>query len=162
MACSRGVKTVDALRVYVDSSMETEGDVRSPDIVVDGLWKTDDVAAGTGEQGRGLVRAGSSQRDDKVKLCLLVVLHHLLKTGASVLLLLRHFLEGLARCSEDGAAYVQDTGEIRLLQVLELSVDESAVTVRYTDDLRIRDLVVNIFCETSDDCVETRTVSACR
>ena len=60
MACSRGMDAVNTLGVDIQCGVEAEGYVGAPDIVVDCLGKSDDVAPGICQQGCGLVGSGSA------------------------------------------------------------------------------------------------------
>ena len=139
-AMARGgrMDAVDHLGRDVHSGMEAEGDVRSPNIVVDGLGQADDVHALLSQQIRGLMRAVSAEGHEAIQLHLLVIRLHRLHLVHAVFADDAHVAERRAAGAENGAAEGEDAGEIRLLHLLVIARDQTRVAILNTDDLRVK------------------------
>ena len=127
MARGGRMDAVDHLGRDIHSGMEAEGDVRSPDIVVDGLGQADDVHALLGQQIRGLMRAVSTEGHEAVQLHLLVIRLHRL-----------HLVHAVFADDAHVAERREDAGEIRLLHLLVIARDQTRVAILNADDLRVK------------------------
>ncbi len=136
-----GVDAVDGLGGDVVGGMEAEGEIRSVDIVIDGLRKADDVQPLLAQQIRGFVGAVAAQGDQAVQLQILVGFLHRGDLVHVVALDFLHVAVGGAAGSENGPAQGQDAGELAAAHQGEIPLDQAAVTVMNSDDLRIEHLI---------------------
>ena len=74
-ACG-GVDIVDDVRRNINGTLEAEGSVRAPDIVIDGLGQGDDVHAGVGDELCALLRTVAAHDDKAVKIEAVIGLEH--------------------------------------------------------------------------------------
>lgn len=103
---SDGVRTLTSADLrYRVAANETECQLGAPQIVVDRLGQRYHVYTLHAQQVCGLVRAVAAQNDQTVKACLFHRAQHFIQLGLlAVLDGLAHFLERLARRTENGAA----------------------------------------------------------
>ena len=123
------VNVIDALCRDINCALEAEGHVRAPQIVVDGLGKSDYIESFFTEQVGRLVRAVAAAHDQTVKLQFVICLLHCRHFVDSVLIGLADRLEGNAACSEDRAASCKNALKILSRQNAELAVDQALVAV---------------------------------
>lgn len=137
MTRGRRVNAVDDLRRDIHRRVETEGDVRSPDIVIDRLGQTDDVHPSSASRFAVLcvplppsvTRRPASLFD--IRLHRLDLVHAVFADHA-------HVAEGRAARAENRAAEGQNTGEIRLLHFLIVPGNQTRIAVLNADDLRVK------------------------
>ena len=97
----------------INRGLKTECQLGAPQIVVDRLGQRYHVYTLHAQQVCGLVRAVAAQNDQTVKACLFHRVQHFIQLGLlAVLDGLAHFLERLARCTENGAADGQNIRKI--------------------------------------------------
>ena len=81
------------------------------------------------------MRAVAAQNDQTVKACLFHRVQHFIQLGLlAVLDGLAHFLERLARCTENGAADRQNIRKILGQHFVVIALDQTAVAVPNTID----------------------------
>ena len=96
----------------IDGGLIAEREVRSVDIVVNGLGQMNDVEAFLAEQICRLLGAVSAEDNQAVKAKLVVVLLHRLHLVKALRIRHAHQLERLAGRSDDRTALRQDTRKV--------------------------------------------------
>ena len=161
VAARRRLDAADGVRRDLHRRLEPESDVRAVNIVVDGLWHADDVAALHTQKRGGLVRSRAAQREKAVQPHFFVVGDHSGKARAA-LLLHRHLFKGLAGRAQNRAACVQNPFKIFLRERIALAADKSAVSLGDADDLGVFDVARQIHSNGADDRVQSRAVPSAR
>ena len=126
---SCGVNVIDALGRNVQSAVETEGHIRSVEIVVDGLGKGDDIEAFLSQKVCSLGGAVAAAHDQAVELQFVVSLLHGLDLVQSVFIGIADGLERASAGSEHCTAAGQNALEITAVQNTEFAVDQSLIAV---------------------------------
>ena len=108
------------------------------------------------------MRAVAAQNDQTVKACLFHCVQHFIQLGLlAVLDGLAHFLERLARRTENGAADGQNIRKILGQHFVVIALDQTAVAVPNTiDGYFISQFVIQCFRYTAQCRVQTLTVAA--
>ena len=155
---------VDDLRGNVHRRLEAEGQLRPPQVVVDGLGQRDDVHAVLAQQVRSLVRTVAAENDQAVKSGLFHRFQHFIQLCLlAVLLGALHLLERLTRGAEDGAAERQNVRKVVRLHLMVVSLDQAAVAVADTVQRHaFAHLVIQCLCDTPERRVQSLTVAAAR
>ena len=162
MGVCGGVYTINDLRADINGGVETEGNVRAVDIIVDGLGQSDYVQSFLGEHIRSLVSAVSAEREQAVKPEIFVGLLHLFDLVDVVVLDYLHHLVRRAFCAEDSASRCKDTREVGRRHLLVIAVDKPVIAVVNADDLYLvfAESLISRLCNTADSCVKSRAVAA--
>ena len=146
----------------INRGLKTERQLGAPQIVVDRLGQRYYVDTLHAQQVCGLVRAVAAQNDQTVKACLFHRVQHFIQLGLlAVLDGLAHFLERLARCTENGAADRQNIRKILGQHFVVIALDQTAVAVPNTiDGYFISQFVIQCFRYTAQCRVQPLTVAA--
>ena len=133
----RGVDLINGVCGYIHRTLETKGHIRSPQIIVNGLWKRDDVQAFFSQHVCRLMCAVASQDHQAVQVQLVVGMLHGLYLVQSVFVRHPHQLEGLPGCPKDRSAQCQDSGKVPGSQHLEIGIDQSFISFLKSIDFYI-------------------------
>ena len=121
---------VDHVCRNVYRTLEAKGHIRSPDVIVDRLWKCDNVQALFRKQVCGLVSTVAAQNCQTVQLHFgIVLLHFRYLIHTRHIINDSHELERLTGCAKNRAASCQDARKIFRLHLAVFTVDKSAVAV---------------------------------
>ena len=112
MRCSCCMDAVNGICCDLQSALEAKGHICTPDIIINGLRKMDDIQAFLAEKIGGFLRSVSAEDHKTVKTELLVSLFHGLNLIQDVLIGLADRLERAAAGSQHRAAGRQNSGEI--------------------------------------------------
>ena len=153
------VHAVDDVGGDIHGGVEAEGDVCAPDVVIDRLGQADDIQALFGEEVCGLVGAVAAQADEAVQLGLFVRLLHRLDLVDLVFFDDAHHGKRRAACAQDGAAQREDAGEIALLHLTVVTLDQAGIAVLDADDLRVKEGIAGA-CNAADTGVQAGAVAA--
>ena len=141
MAGGCGVNAVDDLRGDVHRRMEAKGEIGAVDIVVNGLGQADDVETLLAEQVGRFVRPVPAQGNQTVQLQILVGLFHGGNLIHAAFVDHPHIAERLPAGAQNGAAQRENTGELLFAHLLIFTLDQSAIAVADTDNLRVKKLI---------------------
>ena len=157
-----GMDGIDNRGRDINRGLKTECQLGAPQIVVDRLGQRYHVYTLHAQQVCGLVRAVAAQNDQTVKACLFHRVQHFIQLGLlAVLDGLAHFLERLARRTENGAADGQNIRKILEQHFAVIALDQTAVAVPNTiDGYFISQFVIQCFRYTAQCRVQTLTVAA--
>ena len=123
------MQAVDDIGGHLNSAVIAEGNVRTPNVIVDGFGQVYDVQPLLPKEVGGLLSAVSAQDNQAVQLHLLIVGFHGRNLVDAVLIDDPDGFEGLAGGAQDGAALRQDAGEVRGLHQLILAEDKTLIAV---------------------------------
>lgn len=164
VACGGGVDSVERFGGDGDGGLEAEGDVRSPEVVVDGFGYADAVDALIGEwfgAGHGAVASDDDECFDAVDLEVgQADIGDIFEADGAVGVLADGILLWvcLVGGAEDGAAHGEDVGDIVGGEWSDAVFDEAEESVFDAEDF---DAVVDgVFGDGSDDGVEPRAVAS--
>ena len=159
VAVRRGMDAVDHIGGDLHRRMEAESEIRTRDVVINGLWQADDIEPFLRQKRCRLVRAVAAQRDQAVQLHLLVVALHFIDFVKALAVGAAHLAERGAAGPQDGAAARQNIGKLAFLHQAVIALDQAAVPVAYADDLRVKHMVAGPD-HAADSGVEPRAVPA--
>ena len=154
---------VDDVGGNVHRTLEAEGHVGTPQVVVDGFGQADNVDAVLRKQVCGLVGAVAAQNDQTVEFIFFAGFQHLFQSGLAAVFLRRqaHRFERLAGGSQNGTAQCQDARKIIAVHLADVVLNQSAVSVPHAIQLHIvAKAAVKGFCHTAQSGVESLAVAA--
>lgn len=158
------VDTIERLSRDVDRGLESEGDVRAVEVVVDGFGDPDAVESLVRDflcDGHGAVTPNDHQRVDFADFEVRHAdIRQVLEDRVSLLVLPDRVVLGIGSVvgSDDRSALGEDVGDIVQIERSDAILDETQKAVLDPENL---DAVVDrVFGDCSDDGVEARTVAA--
>ena len=153
---------VDGIRCNIHRTLETEGHIGAPQIIVDGLGQGHDVQSLFPQQVSRLVSAVATENYKAVQLQLIIILLHGFDFIQSVGIRILDRLERGPGGSQDRAALGKDAGEILVCQHAEITVNQSSVTVQKTINFNLFLAVRQGLHHASHGCVQCLTVTTAR
>ena len=134
-----GMDTVDDIGCNINSALEAKGHVSSPQVVVDGFWKADNVYSVLCKQIGCFVGAVSTQNNQRIQLVLFIGFQHFVQLGFTIIFFHRgaHCFKGLTGSSQDGSAQCQDSRKIGRGHFFQVTLDQTAITIANAIDFNI-------------------------
>ena len=157
-----GVDAVDGIRCNIHCTLETEGHIGAPQVIINGLGQCYDIQAFLAQQVCGLVGAVTTENYKAVQLQLVIVLLHGFHFVQPVGIRILDRLERGPGGSQDRAALGKNTGEILVRQHSEITVDQSSVAIQEAVDLHLFLTVRQCLHHTSHGCVQGLAVTTAR
>ena len=163
MRCSCCMDAVNGICCDLQSALEAKGHICTPDIIINGLRKMDDIQAFLAEKIGGFLRSVSAEDHKTVKTELIVSLFHGLNLVQSLLIRNPHQFEWLSGCSENSSALSQDSGKVPGCKHTVFPVDQSLISVIKSINLKVLNAVAQTLYNASHGCVQCLTVTtACQ
>src|SRR5699024_3701676 len=125
-----GVDAVNDFGGDIHSRVETEGDIGTVNVVVNGLGQADDVQTFLAQQVSGFVGPVAAQTKQAIQLGGAVVLLHGGNFVDLVILNHAHLFEGGTLGAQDGAADSQDAGNLIPGHFTVIAVDQAVIAVQ--------------------------------
>ena len=140
VGCSSCMNTVDGICRNVYRTLESERHIRSPQIIIDRLWKCNDIQPFLPQKIRRLMRPVSSKDHKAIQVQLMVSVLHRFHFIQSLLIRNPHEFKWLSRCPKDRSTHREDPRKIFRSQHLKISIDQSFIAFFKAINLHVLDL----------------------
>ena len=145
--------TVNRIRCNVYCALEAEGHICSPQVIVNGLGKRNDIEPFLAKQIGCLMGSVASQDHKAVQAELIIILLHGLYLVKSVFIRILYGFKRSTGASKDRAALRKNSGKILSLQHAEISVDQTSVAVQKAINFNFFSAVYQTFYHAAHSCV---------
>ena len=160
--CSR-MDLVYGIRRNIHRTLEPEGHVRSPQVIVDRLRKRNNMQSLFPQHICRLMGAIPSKYHQTVKVQLMICMLHSLHLVKAILIRHPHHLERLSGCPKDRPSYGQYSREISGSQHLEIGINQSLIPLLKPVNLNIVPLGTDSLYDAAHSGIQSLTVSsACK
>ena len=150
---SRCMDAIDSLCRYINCTLKTECHICSVNIIVNGLWKMNDIEPFLTKQIGSLLRTISAKDHQTVQSKLTVCGFHGLYLVQTVFIRHTHLFEWLAGRSENRSTSGKDSGKIRGCKNSVLFIDQPFVPIFKSINLQFVYIRSKSFYNTTHGCI---------
>ena len=136
------MNAVNSLGGNVHRAVETESHIGSPQVIVNGLGKGNDVKAFLPEKVRSLLASVAAKDHQALQLQFFIGMFHGLHFIQAVFIRYAHLFKWLPGGAQYGSALCQDTGKIRRLHNAVIRIHQSLVSVFKSYDFHIIEHII--------------------
>ena len=152
--------TVNGICGNVYRTLETKGHVCAIDVIINSLWKMDNVQSFFSQKVCCLLCTISAKDHKAVQAEFIISLLHCFNLVQAILIRDTHQFEWLSGCSEDCAALCKDSGKIFGCEHTVFTIDQSFISIIKSINFQFIQIVTQSLYYSSHGSVKSLTVTA--